>query len=152
PDGKWIAYDSTAVDLVTGQGTSTVQLDNVYVFNNDPNDAGYRTNYLASHIPGNQYSAGHNNSLIDTSIAIMTTRPAVSDDGRYVAFLSSADNLPSPTTSAGYNVFLFDRLAADPANNVTRITKSSIPSSSIPAYLGTLVPGTYPTNPLAPTI
>src|SRR5262249_62361721 len=48
--------------------------------------------------------------------------PAISDDGRYVAFKSSSTNITSPAPSAGENIYLYDRTTT----NVTRITKASL--------------------------
>src|SRR5262249_31057268 len=53
-------------------------------------------------------------------------------------------------SSAGVNVFLYDRLAADAGQNVTRVTKSSIADASMPLYAGN--GGSFASNPLSPTI
>src|SRR5262249_7604132 len=100
-------------------------------------------NTLVSHIPGNTTQVGNDGPASGQSLTTTGPGPAISDDGRYVAFASAATNLTSTATSAGYNIFLFDRDASDASNNVARITQQSIPKASIPATAW---------NPLTPSI
>src|SRR5262249_12427689 len=122
PDGKWIAYTSFHDDLMNlvAAGGYGVQVDNVYLFNADPNDATtYQKNFRVNHRSGDATPAGDKNPPIDTLLSLPYMNPSISDNGRYVAFLSSATNLTSTASTAGVNVFLYDRLAADSNHNVT---------------------------------
>src|SRR5262249_14543925 len=103
------------------------------LYNNNPSDPNYQQNTLASHVPGDSLGAG---SAYAFAPQTTTTAPGpvLSDDGRFVAFASQSNNLVSPNTPAGWNIFLFDRLG--PATkNVTRITKTSIPTNNVPNTL-----------------
>lgn len=120
-DGRSIAYSTTAANLVAGQ-TGAIGL-NVYVYNNDPASPGFRSNILASHVPGNPTASGNS---FDRGLDPVNA-PAISDDGQYVAFLTDATNLTLPNTS-GYNVFLYSRAN----DSLTRITHASIDLASVP--------------------
>lgn len=88
-DGRYVAFSSLASNLAGDDANSAQD-----VFLRD-NQAG--TTALASRtsagIPGNGSS----------------TNPAVSADGRYVAFASQATNLVSGDTNGVYDVFVYDR-------------------------------------------
>jgi Tol biopolymer transport system component len=100
-DGRYVAFDSGADNLSTGDNNSFV---NVFV-----RDLQAGTTTLASVTFDNQ--AGAN----DGSIA-----PSISADGRFVAFQSNADNL-SPDDDDGFqNVFVRDTRAPGTTTLVSR--------------------------------
>jgi hypothetical protein len=143
PDGHWIAYVSVQDNLITGFNVSGVKGDNYYLYDTTNDGSTTNNNTLVSHKANDATTAG--NAGPGSSLLSVTTgpAPAVSDDGRFVAFYSAATNLTSTATSSGYNVFVFDRQGTDANNNVTLITHKSIPTKSFPAT-------TYP--PLTPSI
>ena len=93
-DGEWLAYLSNSVGLVTASGTgSNAQL---YLWQRNGG-----ANRLASHAAGAPAVAAD---------APVTGQPSISDDGRFVAFVSSATNLVAGQTGiAANNLFLHDR-------------------------------------------
>ncbi len=97
-DGRFIAFVSEAPDLVAGQIDTPFHPD---VFLHDRSTG---LTQLVSHASTSAVTAGNGGSDL----------PAVSADGRYVAFVSGATNLQAgQTTTPGLerNVFLFDRLS-----------------------------------------
>ncbi len=94
-DGRFVAFVSTASDLVEGVTSTTVQ---VYVFDRD---TGVRT--LVSRATGNPLVAGN--------------APAasfrLSADGSTIAFQSEATNLVDGQVGGGTNVFAYHRTGAD---------------------------------------
>ncbi len=98
-DGRWIAYQSVAANLVAGQvGNGTTK--NVILF-----DRVTGSSLLVSHASGLPLSGGNGDSVA----------PQISGDGRFVTFLSKATNLLAGETVAhdpsGLDLFLFDRTA-----------------------------------------
>jgi hypothetical protein len=96
-DGRFVAFQSNATNLVTGQvdgnnGTDVFLLDRTT-----------HTTVLVSHTSASSVTTGNGAS----------EDPAISADGRFVTFVSSAANLVSGQvqTQAGTNVFLYDRLS-----------------------------------------
>lgn len=90
-NGQFIAFYSDADDIVAG---STNGFRNVYVRN-----LALGTNILVS-VQTNGVSPGDG----------MSTDPAISGDGRYVAFTSGADNLVPGDTNRALDVFVRDLL------------------------------------------
>jgi WD40-like Beta Propeller Repeat len=97
-DGRFVAYTSYAVDLVTGQGDSNDDTD-VFVF-----DRMTGANTLVSHdsaaasVTGLQYSFA----------------PSISQDGKFIAYYSGATDLVPNQNNANNSVqhcFLYDRAA-----------------------------------------
>ncbi len=87
-DGRYVAYDSMAGNLVAGDSNLSTDVfvrDLRYGITN-------RISLNSASGQGNSYSAG----------------PAVSADGRYVAFTSAASNLVSGDTNARSDVFVRD--------------------------------------------
>lgn len=94
-DGRYVAFSSEAGNLVPGQADANANGD---VFLHD-RVAG--TTVLVSHIHSSAVTAGNNRSF----------HPAVSGDGRYVAFLSLADDLVAGQDLNGQtDAFLYDRV------------------------------------------
>jgi Tol biopolymer transport system component len=92
-DGRYVAFASSAMDLVPGQqGVSGLA---VFLY-----DQAAKSFQLVSHASASPTSPGNGPA----------TRPVISADGRYVAFLSSATDLV-PGQPAGDAVFLYDRLS-----------------------------------------
>jgi hypothetical protein len=88
-DGRWIAFESEATNLVTGQGASTD--GNIFFYDRDSGAVS-----LLSHAAG-------------SPAAVWGDSPQISTDGRYVAFLSSG-LLAGETGPIGDNLYLWDRL------------------------------------------
>ncbi len=89
-DGEFIAFASSATNLVNGD---TNQVDDVFVVRRGTG-AIERVSLSSTNQAGNAASA----------------RPAISGDGRRVAFHSDADNLVSGDTNGTTDVFVRDRL------------------------------------------
>src|SRR5205814_458587 len=95
-DGQFIAYSSLSTNLVSGQADANGGTD-VFVF-----DRLAGTTRLVSGVPG---SATTGNGA--------SSSPAISGDGRFLAFHSVSTNLVSGQVdpNGASDVFLFDRLA-----------------------------------------
>ena len=98
-DGRYVAFQSMAGNLVAGDTNG--QMD---AFVRDM-QAGVttRVSVSATGTQGNRYSG-----YVD-----------ISDDGRWVSFLSSASTLVTPDTNGAFDVFLHDRTAG----GITRLTR-----------------------------
>ncbi len=97
-DGRYVAFLSSATDLVTGQIDSNGSTD-VFLFDRlNPSSI-----VLVSHAAGSATTAGNAGSGLDIL--------SLSDDGRYVCYTSSATNLVSgqSDTFNTRDVFVFDR-------------------------------------------
>lgn len=94
-NGRWIAFVSAATNLVPGQ-TDTNSANDVFL-----RDRVNGTTVLVSHQPGLLASTGNN----------VSDQPSISDDGRWVAFASTATNLVTGQTDGNFtrDVFLYDR-------------------------------------------
>ena len=99
-DGRYVAYDSSATNLVSGDTNG--QLD---VFVHDRNTGA--TELVSVDSSGNE---GNNYS----------SSPSISADGRYVAYDSSATNLVSGDTNGQLDVFV--TMLAQPQSNTTSAT------------------------------
>ncbi len=96
-DGSSVLYQTTATDIVS-LADANGQNDDLIVYRNN-------TNLLVSQKSTSGRFTG--NSSADPNFSI-------SDDGRYVAFLSSAAGLANDSSHTGYaNVFVSDRSTAD---------------------------------------
>jgi Tol biopolymer transport system component len=93
-DGRWVAFETDSANVVDGQVDANGKTD-VFLY-----DATAKTVILVSHVPGSPLTAP----------AGPSSAPALSADGRYVAFTSSARNLVPGANPAGQPcVFLYDR-------------------------------------------
>lgn len=88
-DGRYVVFESAASNLVAGD---TNGMSDVFV--HDRNTG--QTVRVSVSSAGNQGSG-------------FSTKPAISGDGRYVAFLSGAANLVVGDSNGRYDVFLHDR-------------------------------------------
>lgn len=99
-DGQWIAFNSAADNLVTGQIPPLSTTTNVYLFNRVSG-----TTQLVSRAAGTTVISPNSHS-IDSKI---------SGDGRYIAYASYATNLLSGQTDTngitGGDIFVFDRVS-----------------------------------------
>jgi Tol biopolymer transport system component len=100
-DGRWIAFTSSAPDLLPGQNDGNND-DDVFLW-----DRTSATLTLVSHAAGSATLAANGRSIAQ----------GISPDGRYVAFISTATNLFAGENSAGigYDLFLWDRTAGTTA-------------------------------------
>lgn len=94
-DGSWIAYGSFAFDLVAGVRDPGGSPD-LFLYERAAGD----NRIVTLHAPGLASLTGLGDSR----------RPAMSADGRYVAFTSNAALLPGLETQARFNVYLHDRV------------------------------------------
>ncbi|HEX6898920.1 MAG TPA: hypothetical protein VF789_04370 [Thermoanaerobaculia bacterium] len=95
-DGGWIAYGSFATDLVTGVRDSPATLD-LFLYERATG--------------GNRLATRHAPGLASRTALGDSRRPALSADGRYVAFTSAANLLPGLVIPPGRrNIYLHDRV------------------------------------------
>jgi Tol biopolymer transport system component len=100
-DGRYVAFNSSASSLVSGDTNGD---SDVFVHDRQT-DVTTRASVASDGMQGNGSSKF----------------PAISADGRYVAFDSWADNLVSGDTNATYDVFVHDRQTGD----ATRVSVAS---------------------------
>jgi Tol biopolymer transport system component len=97
-DGRWVAFESHSSQLVPPGGDSNITTD-VFLY-----DRVTQTTVLVSRSGGSATRTANKRSL----------HPAISADGRYVAFASNATDIvpitPDPF-GEDYKIFLFDRIA-----------------------------------------
>jgi Tol biopolymer transport system component len=120
PDGRYVAFISSASNLVPGD---TNGIPDIFI-----RDLVAGTNYLVS--VGALLPSGSANPIMAT--------PVITPDGRYVAFFSSAINLAStvPGTSTG-EVYVRDRLTGTTtwaSTNAATIVSATLSLSGMPAY------------------
>jgi Tol biopolymer transport system component len=109
PDGRFVAFGSNATNLVEGDTNGRED-----VFLRDRESGATTIVSLAS--DGTQ---GNGDSLA----------PAISADGRYIAFMSGSTNL-APGTGSGWNVFVHDTLTGTTALASTPTDGTPVPGSS----------------------
>ena len=96
PDGRWVAFVSYATDLVPGQRPQDTGAK-VFLW-----DRVTHATILVSHSTAGPTVTGRANSV----------QPRISDDGRWVAFVSDAPDLfPGQLAGVSPNLFLWDRTA-----------------------------------------
>jgi WD40-like Beta Propeller Repeat len=136
-DGRYVYYESTATNLVPGQAGSGGE--NVYAY-----DSVAGTTLLVSHISG---AAG-------TTASGASSPGAISSDGRFLAYESSATNLvPGQVNgNAGANVFLYD-LSTDSSKLVNAASTAppttgngGVPTTSTSSGLPAVNPPTISAN------
>ena len=92
PDGRYVAFESFASNLVRGDTNGSVATTDVFVRDRSAHRT-YRVSLSSGGKQGNGYSSD----------------PSISANGRYVAFESAASNLVNGDTNAHVDVFLRDR-------------------------------------------
>ena len=112
-DGRHVAFDSDADNLSAADGNA---FPNVFV-----RDLQAATTTLVSRSAGAAGAGGDGGSQ----------EPAVSGDGRYVAFFSTADNLSAEDDDAVDDIFRRDVLGTPPASGPTRV--GGAPTTRSPA-------------------
>ncbi|MGR8932828.1 MAG: calcium-binding protein [Gammaproteobacteria bacterium] len=90
-NGRFVAFESTASDLIAADGNG--HISDIFVRDTLSN---------AIKLISKAYNGGAANG--DSS------NPAISADGRYVAYTSSASNLVNPDTNGKADIFLYDRV------------------------------------------
>ncbi|MCE7949327.1 MAG: hypothetical protein DYG88_18055, partial [Chloroflexi bacterium CFX4] len=113
-DGRFVAFSSAATNLVGGDTNSR---EDVFVHDRQTGQT-TRVSVASDGTQGNEHSI----------------RPAISADGRYVAFLSTATNLVSGDTNGVDDVFVHDRqtgqtIRVSIASNGTQANSNSFRSS-----------------------
>jgi Tol biopolymer transport system component len=88
-DGRYVAFESYATNLVTGD---TNDREDIFVYDRQT-DTIERVSVDGKGTQGNNYSY----------------KPAISADGRYVAFVSGATNLVAGDTNTTSDIFVYDR-------------------------------------------
>ena len=133
-DGRYVVFMSVADNLVPGD---TNNFGDIFIHDQQTGQTS-RVSVASDGTQGNQYS-GH---------------PAVSADGRYVAFMSMADNLVPGDTNGKRDVFVHDRqtgqtslvsVASDGTQGNNNSSTSSISADGryvvFDSYANNLVPG-----------
>src|SRR5205823_3306605 len=110
PDGRYVAFDSEATNLVA---SDTNGFPDVFVRDRLTGTT-ERVSVASGGAQGNSSSG----------------RPAISADGRYVAFESAASNLVAGGTFGNFDIFVRDRLTGT-------TERVSVTSGGVPANLGT---------------
>jgi Tol biopolymer transport system component len=128
-DGRWIAFASSAPDLVPGQ-----------IDGNNANDVflADRTTgalTLVSHAAGSAVQAGNGTS---------SPPKAISADGRYVAYVSQSSNLIAGQNASAFyfDVFLWDRVTGSTVL-VSHAPGSSVQGTSVSSLAGMSDDGRY---------
>src|SRR5207249_14005 len=131
-DGRFVAFRSAGTNLVAGDTNGATD---VFVHDRQTGTT-ERVSGASDGTQGNDASAG----------------PALSADGRLVAFHSSATNLVAGDANRAYDVFVHDRAVSttttsttQPATTSTTSTTTSAPPATHPAPPTTATPATPPT-------
>ena len=96
-DGRFVAFASSATNLVPGQLGPLLLIHSVFLY-----EVATGTHTLVSHHPSSPTRTGNNESW----------SPVISADGRFVAFRSLATDLvPRQRDNVSVDVFLYDRLS-----------------------------------------
>ncbi len=125
-NGRWLAFQSSATNLVAGDANKSFD---VFLY-----DVVAGTNLLISS-SWTQTGSANNNSY----------NPSISDDGRFVAFQSAASNLANGDSGTTLDAFLFDSLRA------TNIPLS-VPYNGTGCVGGQSTTGNGVLNPFAPIV
>jgi hypothetical protein len=109
-DGRWVAFTSSAANLVPGQ-VDTNNADDVFLRDRQTGTTILVSRSAAAATAGNRFSAG----------------PSISSDGRYVAFVSLATDLVAGQTDTNNatDIFLFDRVSGT-TSLVSHVSASAV--------------------------
>ena len=116
-DGKFIVYLSTATNILAGQTDNNGGKD-LFLFDREQG-----TTKLISRVDGTTSTTGNNESGNTGFTPI--GNPAISASGRFVAFVSTANDLVAGQIGDGNNVFLFDA-----QDNSMRLVSRSVTSAT----------------------
>lgn len=94
-DGRYVAFESLAVNLVAGD-------------NNSAQDIFVRDRQSGNNMRVSVASDGAESNNVD-GVSLSSDSPSISADGRYVSFTSLADNLVSGDTNNAPDIFVHDR-------------------------------------------
>jgi hypothetical protein len=122
-DGRFVAFESFATDLVAGFVSGVSQFPrNVFVYDRQDGSVS-----VASHIPGSAVAAGNGR----------TYEPIISGNGQTVAFRSEASNLQAGLNDANNHddVYILDR----PTGVVWLATPRATPSAAPNHHSGTVL-------------
>jgi Tol biopolymer transport system component len=115
-DGRWVLFASSAANVVPSQVDTNGATD-VFLW-----DRVSGSTLLVSHTPASMVTAGNAKSDLGGFLTgFAGNPPALSADGRWVAFYSEATNLVSGQTGNAGGVYLFDRVAG----TVTLVSRSA---------------------------
>ncbi len=95
-DGRWVAYQSNAQNLMAGQQDRRGN-DDIFLYDRESGE-----NIKVSHAPGSETAPADHQSIA----------PSISADGRWVAYVSYATNLVDgldDPNGNGIDIFLYDR-------------------------------------------
>src|SRR5437773_638062 len=121
-DGRFVAFDSDATNLVAGDTNGTTD---VFVHDRQTGTT-ERVSGASDGTQGNDASAG----------------PALSADGRLVAFHSSATNLVAGDANRAYDVFVHDRAVSTTTTSTTQPATTSTTSTTTTTSTSTTWPPT----------
>ena len=93
-DGRYVAFESSAPDLVPGDTNGVYDV------------------FVHDRVTGETTRVSVD-SLGTQAAGLFSSAPALSADGRYVAFMSAAPNLVAGDTNNVYDVFVHDRVTGD---------------------------------------
>ncbi len=114
-DGTKVAYDFEYAHPNPGEFGDRHQTVVVTV---DPGLGTFSNPYIASQVPTNPDPV---TAISDSTIG---SRPVLSDDGRYVAYVSNADNVAAHLGSGGGQIYVVDLLQAAPEDRVPVIASA----------------------------
>jgi hypothetical protein len=123
-NGRYVAFTSHAQDVVPGQVASDPDQLNLFLYNVQTG-----TTTLVSHASGSTTTPA-NGTVLEGS-------PAISADGRRIAFISGASNLISGVTDdpGTYDVFLFDRGDTQTPASISLVSRSAtLPATATGSY------------------
>lgn len=124
-DGRFVAFASDASNLVPDDGNEAAD---VFVHDRETGQT-VRVSVSSSGIEGNGHSAK------SAGISTLSTRPALSADGRFVAFDSEATNLVADDANGCRDVFVHDR----EAGQTVRVSLTSAGAEgSVPSWANPL--------------
>ena len=172
-DGRFVAFDSDATDLVAGdtngttdvfvhdRQTATTERVSVNGFSAGP-ALSADGRFVAFHSTGSNLVAGDTNGATDVFVHDRQTGttervsgasdgtqgndasagPALSADGRLVAFHSSATNLVAGDANRAYDVFVHDRAVSTTTTSTTQPATTSTTSTTTTTSTSTTWPPT----------
>ncbi|MDZ4850045.1 MAG: S8 family serine peptidase [Pirellulaceae bacterium] len=115
-DGRFIAFQSTAKELVTATAALASSEQKIYLYDRLAPQSTILVTPPISPLPIGPQS----------DINSFTRFPAISGDGRYVTFESAATNLMTGTFNGVSQVFVYDRTGVNPLKVISKETNGSV--------------------------